>query len=79
MNIFTIMIMNMTMTMMAMVVVVVNVGPLPFEEKEGTSPPALLLNLVGLLQVVFGNGFLKLEVDGVYGSCRFTLVLPCFF
>lgn len=63
---------------MAMVVVV-NVGPLPFEEKEGTSPPALLLNLVGLLQVVFGNGFLKLKVDGVYGSCRFTLVLPCFF
>lgn len=76
MNIFTIMIM--IMTMMAMVVVV-NVGPLPFEEKEGTSPPALLLNLVSLLQVVFGNGLLKLEVDGVYGSCGFTLVLPCFF
>jgi len=43
------------------------VDPLPLEEKEGASPPALLLRLVGFLRLVFGNGFLELEVDGVYG------------
>ena len=72
------MMMRMMTTMVVMVMVMVMRDPLPFEEKECTSPPTLL-GLLGLLRVVFRNGFLELEMDGVYGSCCLALVFPCFF
>lgn len=79
MNILVIIMAMMMMMMMTMVVMVMVMrDPLPFEEKECTSPPTLL-GLLGLLRVVFRNGFLELEMDGVYGSCCLALVFPCFF
>lgn len=59
------------------------VDPLPFEEEEGIFPPTFLLSLVveGLLDpwLFFRDGFLKLEVQRVYGSRWLFLMLPCFF
>lgn len=62
----------------AIVVAMVVVGD-AFEEKQSAFPPALVLGLVGLFGVVFGDGFLELEVYGVYGSCCLTFVSSCFF
>lgn len=68
------------MNILVMVTAVTLTGvPLPFEEKESASPPALLFGLVDLLRLVSRNGFLELEVDGVYGPCCLSLVLPCLF
>lgn len=69
------------MNVLVIVTAMTMVGdPLPFEEKEGASPPPLLLlALVGFLRLVFRNGFLELEVDGVYGPCSLALLLPRLF
>lgn len=60
--------------------VVPGMGPAPLEKEEGASPPALFPGPVGFAPgFVLGNGLLELEVDGVYGSRRLSLVLHGFF
>ncbi|PON62010.1 hypothetical protein PanWU01x14_142120 [Parasponia andersonii] len=65
--------------MMSSTMAMRGISPLPFEEKHSTSPPPLLLSVLGLFDIVLGDRLLELEVYGVYGSYRFSLVLPCFF
>jgi len=61
-------------------VAVAGMGPAPLKKEEGVSPPALLPGPLGFGPgFVLGNGLLELEVDGVYGSRRLTLVLHGFF
>lgn len=67
-NILIIKTLMMVMIMMIRTATGVVSNPFPFEEKESTSPPFLLLSLLGFLGIVLRDRLLKLEVYGVNGS-----------